>query len=166
MSRAPLPFILFLASAAPFAPQPLSAPAPSPSSFSFRSITPQSDSAKPQPCADAKSPGSANDCFAKLYVDADAQLNTSYNQIVAAMKTLLTEAQRQNNAPQVAHHQAALDRLLAAQRAWLNYRDLHCDSVKFQYEGGTLSPAIWSQCMSETTHQRIAALTTDYALPN
>jgi uncharacterized protein YecT (DUF1311 family) len=128
---------------------------------------PKSDTAKPaQPCAEAKSPVAASDCFAKLYVDADAQLNVTYNQIVTAMKSLLTDAQRGNNPTQIAHHQAALDRFLAAQRAWLNYRDLHCDSVKFQYEGGTLSPAAWSQCMAETTQQRIATLTSDYALTN
>src|SRR5271157_2057316 len=127
---------------------------------------PKSDSAKPQPCAAAKSPSAANDCFAKLYVDSDAQLNVTYNQVVAVMKTLLTDAQRHNDAAQIAHHQAAMDRLLAAQRAWLNYRDLHCDSVKFQYDGGTLSPAAWSQCMAETTQQRIATLTTAYDLSN
>jgi len=127
----------------------------------------KTDTAKPtQPCSDAKSTATANECFAKLYVDADAQLNAAYNKIVAAMKSLLTEAQRSNNPALIAHHQAALDRLLAAQRAWLNYRDLHCDSVKFQYEGGTLSPTVWSQCMAETTQQRIAALTTDYDLSN
>jgi uncharacterized protein YecT (DUF1311 family) len=128
---------------------------------------PKADAAKPtQPCSDAKSPAAASDCFAKLYLDADAQLNVAYNQIVTVMKTLLTDAQRANNPAQIAHHQAAMDRLLAAQRAWLNYRDLHCDSVKFQYEGGTMSSAMWSQCMTETTQQRIAALRTSYDLAN
>jgi uncharacterized protein YecT (DUF1311 family)/predicted RNA binding protein YcfA (HicA-like mRNA interferase family) len=126
----------------------------------------KTDSAKPQACAEAKAPAAASECFAKLYVDADAQLNSAYNQIVSVMKALLTDAQRHADAAQIAHHQAALDRLLAAQRAWLNYRDLHCDSVKFQYDGGSISPAIWSQCMAETTQQRIAALTSDYAVTN
>jgi uncharacterized protein YecT (DUF1311 family) len=128
--------------------------------------SPPSDTAKPQPCADAKTPPAANECFATLYVETDAQLNAAYNKIVASMKASFVEAQRQNATPQIAHHQAAMDRLLAAQRAWLNYRDLHCDSVKFQYEGGTLSPAMWSQCMAETTQQRIASLTTAYDLTN
>jgi len=122
------------------------------------------DSAKP--CSEAKVPSAANECFAKLYTDTDAQLNATYNKIVDAMKILLAGAQRRNDPAQIAHHQAALDRLLAAQRAWLNYRDLHCDSVKFQYDGGTISPAIWSQCMAETTRQRVATLTADYDLTN
>jgi uncharacterized protein YecT (DUF1311 family) len=122
------------------------------------------DSAALQPCAAAKTPGAANECFSALYVSTDAHLNATYNHVVAAMKFLLMEAQRHNDAAQIAHHQAALDRLLAAQRAWLNYRDLHCDSVKFQYEGGTISPTVWSQCMMETSQQRIAALSTSYDL--
>ena len=131
-----------------------------------RTNPPSPDAAKPQPCADAKTPPAANECFAKLYVDTDAQLNLSYNKLINTMKTYFTDAQRQNNPSQIAHHQAAMDRLLAAQRAWLNYRDLNCDSVKFQYEGGSLSPTIWSQCMAVTTQQRIATLTTAYDLSN
>ncbi len=124
------------------------------------------DSTKPQPCADAKTQLAVNECFAKLYVDTDAQLNLAYNKLINTMKTYFTDAQRQNNPSLIAHHQAAMDRLLAAQRAWLNYRDLNCDSVKFQYEGGSLSPTIWSQCMAETTQQRIATVTTAYDLSN
>ena len=127
---------------------------------------PPQEAVKSLPCAEAKSPPAANECFAKVYVDTDAQLNATYNKLIGAMKTFLTDAQRQNNPSQVAHHQAAMDRLLAAQRAWLNYRDLNCDSVKFQYEGGTISPTVWSQCMAETTQQRIATLTTAYDLTN
>jgi glutamate-1-semialdehyde aminotransferase len=40
--------------------------------------------------------------------------------------------------------------------------------VKAQYEGGTMSPMMWSQCMTETTNHRIEELkhgyeTGDYA---
>jgi uncharacterized protein YecT (DUF1311 family) len=127
---------------------------------------PSPDTSKVQPCATAKTPGAANECFSSLYVNTDAHLNATYNQVVAAMNALLADAQHHNNAAQIAHHQASLDRLLAAQRAWLNYRDLHCDSVKFQYEGGTISPTVWSQCMIETAQQRIAVLGSSYDLSN
>jgi uncharacterized protein YecT (DUF1311 family) len=119
-----------------------------------------------QPCSEAKTQTEINECFAKLYEQTDAQLNTTYNKIVASMKSSFVDAQRQNATPQITHDQAAMDKLLAAQRAWLTYRDLHCDSVKFQYEGGSLSPTAWSQCMAETTQQRIASLTTSYDLSN
>jgi uncharacterized protein YecT (DUF1311 family) len=143
-------FLMHSAAPAPNNPPPSAKPEP----------------AKPQPCSAAKSRPAANECFANLYLASDAQLNDTYNKIVSSMKTYFSDAQRQNAAPQIAHQQAAMDRLLAAQRAWLNYRDLHCDSVKFQYEGGTLSSAAWSQCMAETTQQRIAALTAAYDLTN
>jgi uncharacterized protein YecT (DUF1311 family) len=101
---------------------------------------PPPDSAKPQPCADAKTRPAANECFAKLYVDTDAQLNLTYNKVIDAMKSLSTEAQRSNNPSQIVHHQAAMDRRLARlaklPRPQLRLR-------KFQYEGGSLSPTIW-----------------------
>ncbi len=122
--------------------------------------------ATPQPCSEARTQTEINECFATLYQQTDAQLNTTYNKIVASMKSSFVDAQHQNDAPRITHDQSAMDKLLAAQRAWLTYRDLHCDSVKFQYEGGSLSPTVWSQCMAETTQQRIASLTTSYDLSN
>lgn len=124
------------------------------------------DAAKPQPCADAKTQLASNECFAKLYEDSDAQLNIAYNKVVDAMKTNLTGALKENAAARIAHEQTAMNKLLAAQRAWLTYRDANCDSVKFQYEGGSIQPTIWSQCMADTTQQRVATLTTAYDLTN
>jgi uncharacterized protein YecT (DUF1311 family) len=124
------------------------------------------NSPQPQPCSDAKTQLAINECFAKLYETADAELNIAYNKVVAFMKHNLTDAQQKSDEPRITHNQSALDKLLAAQRAWLAYRDAHCDSVKFQYEGGSLQPTIWSQCMAETTQQRITALTTAYDLSN
>ena len=124
------------------------------------------DAAQPQPCADAKTQLASNECFAKLYEDSDAQLNVAYNKVVDAMKKNLTEALKENAAIRIVHEQTAMNKLLAAQRAWLAYRDANCDSIKFQYEGGSIQPAIWAQCMNETTQQRITTLTTAYDLGN
>lgn len=122
--------------------------------------------AKPDPCPNAKSQLDLNDCYSGLYQSADTQLNDTYNNIVGFMKKNLLVAQHDNNAALVTHNEASLTKLLAAQRAWLTYRDANCDSVKFQYEGGSIQPMIWSQCMAETTQQRIATLTTAYDLSN
>jgi uncharacterized protein YecT (DUF1311 family) len=122
--------------------------------------------AKPQPCANANTQVESNECFAKLYEAVDAQLNVEYNKVVAAMKKNLAQAQHDNAAAQITHQETALTKLLAAQRAWLTYRDVNCDSVKFQYEGGTIQPMIWSQCMADTSQQRITTLTTAYDLSN
>jgi uncharacterized protein YecT (DUF1311 family) len=107
-----------------------------------------------------------NDCYGNLYQSADAQLNATYNNIVGFVKKNLLLAQHDNNAALIAHNETSLNKLLAAQRAWLAYRDANCDSIKFQYEGGSIQPMIWSQCMAETTQQRIATLTTAYDISN
>lgn len=118
--------------------------------------------AKPEPCPDAKSQLDLNECYGKLYQSADTQLNATYNNIVGFMKKNLLVAQHDNNTTLVTHNEASLSKLLAAQRAWLAYRDANCDSVKFQYDGGSIQPMIWSQCMADTTQQRITTLSNAY----
>jgi uncharacterized protein YecT (DUF1311 family) len=118
--------------------------------------------AKREPCPDAKSQLDLNECYANLYLSADTQLNATYNNIVGFMKKNLLIAQHDNNAVLITHNDTSLTKLLAAQRAWLTYRDANCDSVKFQYEGGSIQPMMWSQCMADVTQQRIATLTTAY----
>jgi uncharacterized protein YecT (DUF1311 family) len=118
--------------------------------------------AKPEPCPEAKSQLDLNECYSKLYQSADTGLNAAYNDIVGFMKKNLLVAQHDNNATLVTHNEASLTKLLAAQRAWLAYRDANCDSVKFQYDGGSLQPMIWSQCMADTTQQRITTLSNAY----
>jgi len=121
---------------------------------------------KPEPCPDAKSQLDLDDCYSKLYQSADTQLNSTYNNIVGFMKKNLSVAQHDNNAALITHNETSLAKLLAAQRAWLAYRDANCDSVKFQYDGGSIQPMIWSQCMADATQQRITTLTTAYDLSN
>ncbi|MGA2420824.1 MAG: lysozyme inhibitor LprI family protein [Candidatus Acidiferrum sp.] len=126
----------------------------------------QTPAAAPQPCADAKTQLATNECFGKLFESSDAQLNIAYNHIVNAMKKNLSTSLQKNDQSAVTYDQTAMDKLLAAQRAWLTYRDANCDSIKFQYEGGSIQPTIWAQCMNETTQQRITTLTTAYDLGN
>jgi uncharacterized protein YecT (DUF1311 family) len=122
--------------------------------------------AKPAPCLEAKSQLDLNECYANFYQSADTQLNATYNNIVGFMKKNLSVAQHDNNAVLLTHNETSLTKLLAAQRAWLAYRDAHCDSVKFQYEGGSIQPMAWSQCMADITEQRITTLSTAYDTSN
>ena len=122
--------------------------------------------APPDPCPNAKSQLDLNDCYGNLYQSADAQLNATYNNIVGFVKKNLLLAQHDDNAALITHNETSLNKLLAAQRAWLAYRDANCDSIKFQYEGGSIQPMIWSQCMADATQQRITTLTTAYDLGN
>ena len=57
-----------------------------------------------------------------------------------------------------------MDKLKAVQRQWVRYRDLHCSAVRAQYEGGTISPMMWTTCMTETTNHRIEELKHGYEI--
>jgi uncharacterized protein YecT (DUF1311 family) len=149
-------FLISLASAIPAQNQNPSAIPTEPPAQSAK--TP----AKPEPCPEAKSQVDLNECYANLYQSADTQLNATYNHIVGFMKKNLLVAQHDNGSALITHNETSLTKLLAAQRAWLAYRDAHCDSVKFQYEGGSIQPMIWAQCMADTTRQRITTLNTAY----
>lgn len=48
--------------------------------------------------------------------------------------------------------------ILAAQRAWLPFRDAHCEAVSAPYEGGSIQPLILFSCLQDVTQQRTAQL--------
>jgi uncharacterized protein YecT (DUF1311 family) len=47
-------------------------------------------------------------------------------------------------------------KLLAAQRAWIQYRDLECAYEGAESEGGSLQPQTIADCRNTLTRQRIA----------
>ena len=47
---------------------------------------------------------------------------------------------------------------IAAHRAWLAYRKADCLAVSEQYEGGTLSPVAYAECVVKRNDQRIKDL--------
>lgn len=51
------------------------------------------------------------------------------------------------------------DRLLvAAEEAWIKYRDANCEFSQKRYEGGTIAPMIYSLCIESVTLQRVREL--------
>lgn len=50
------------------------------------------------------------------------------------------------------------DTLLAAQRAWLSYRDTHCRSEGYSMRGGSAEPLVTNGCMAQLTRARTAQL--------
>ena len=74
------------------------------------------------------------------YVKADAELNRTYKQLVV----LLDKKEKQL--------------LVKAQKNWILFRDTHCRFEISTYEGGSIQPLIWSNCLTECTNVRIADL--------
>lgn len=85
-----------------------------------------------------------DNCFARTYKIADAQLNQLYKQIRQVLKP---EEQQQ---------------LLAAQRLWIQLRDATCKAESDLYKGGDMESPAYSACLEEETRQRTADLKTTY----
>jgi uncharacterized protein YecT (DUF1311 family) len=110
------------------------------------------------PCEEPPSQRQVNDCADYQYNQADARLNKVYQKVMQYMTDDLERAQKAGNTRQHDYEQTAASSLKEAERAWLSYRDIQCKAAGHQYEGGSMSPMIYSQCLTTLTHHRIADL--------
>jgi uncharacterized protein YecT (DUF1311 family) len=93
-----------------------------------------------------------NICAAQEYDEADAALNEQYNKT----RRVLAEGDKELSDGET----SAAKALLTAQRAWINYRDAHCEAVGFQARGGSMQPMLVSGCLAELTRTRTEELST------
>lgn len=94
-----------------------------------------------------------NFCAGRDYDAADTELNAQWKLTVAALKARDKTIDRSYDS-QPTHY----DTLLAAQRAWLTYRDQHCLSESFAARGGSMAPMLHSGCMARLTKERTEQL--------
>jgi uncharacterized protein YecT (DUF1311 family) len=94
------------------------------------------------------------------YATADRALNAEYRQTM----TLMQERDRQRaaglkrgteRADGLPTYAAAL---LAAQRAWIGFRDANCRIESFQYRGGSAQRLTANGCLARMTEARTAEL--------
>ena len=83
---------------------------------------------------------SMNRCAALSYQQADKKLNQVYKQLTAKLE-----------APRV-------KKLVAAQQAWIRFRDASCKFESSEVEGGSMEPLFFSSCLTRTTEGRIKEL--------
>ncbi|MDF3866908.1 lysozyme inhibitor LprI family protein [Pseudomonas denitrificans (nom. rej.)] len=91
-------------------------------------------------CANAQTQGEINACTGAAYKASDKRLNDLYGQyrqrLDAGQKKALT----------------------AAQKAWLNYRDLSCQFETAGAKGGSGYPMAYNNCLKAMTDNRIKEL--------
>jgi uncharacterized protein YecT (DUF1311 family) len=92
-------------------------------------------------CPDPSQMG-LNHCVGITYKKTDARLNAVYGQIIARLK---------DNA-------ATKAKLVAAQKAWIAFRDAECTFRSSSVEGGSIYPMVVTQCLDGLTQKRIAEL--------
>jgi uncharacterized protein YecT (DUF1311 family) len=96
------------------------------------------------PCRNVAITVALENCFDRAYKAADSALNQRYSQIANVLQP------------------DDLQRLKAAQRLWIQFRDTTCTAESDLYKGGTASAPAYSACLEEVTRQRTADLETIY----
>lgn len=95
----------------------------------------------PTPVADCHSgayitQADLNDCSHKVYLIVDRDLNLLYKKVQSSQDV------------------KSRQRFQAAQLAWIKFRDLQCAYAKSRYEGGSIAPLIYAQCLTDLTQLR------------
>ncbi len=99
-------------------------------------------SARAEKCGDAPDMATMNECLAKPYRRADDQLNGLYQKLIERLKKA---------GPDWADTQTAL---VAAQRAWIAFRDAECALVGSKTDG-SMNTAVTTSCLDGITSSRI-----------
>jgi len=105
--------------------------------------------AEPQvDCDNAMTQMAMNICAGRDYQKADRELNAVWKKAAARAK------ETDESVGGGTQHRE----LLAAQRAWLTFRDAHCSFEANQYRGGSIMPLIRSTCLTALTEARTKQL--------
>lgn len=103
-----------------------------------------------------------DDCAAFQHKEADKHLNKVYQKAVQYMTDDLARAQKNVDQKQIKYEETAIASLREAERSWISYRDIQCKAAAQQYEGGSMAPMIYSQCLTTLTEHRTADLKSIY----
>jgi uncharacterized protein YecT (DUF1311 family) len=103
-----------------------------------------------------------DDCAGFQYKGADAHLNKVYHKAMQYMTDDLARAQKEGDQKQIKYEETAMASLREAERTWISYRDIQCKAAAQQYEGGSMAPMIYSQCLTTLTEHRTADLKSIY----
>ena len=91
-------------------------------------------------CNNPQTQSEMNICAGIEYQNADRKLNQTYQQLLPK----LSPARKQ--------------KLVAAQQAWIKFKNASCDFEKSAFEGGTIAPMIYGNCLTKVTQQRTTDL--------
>ena len=87
-------------------------------------------------CNNPQTQSQMNICAGIAYQNADRKLNQVYGQLLPK----LSAARKQ--------------KLISAQQAWIKFRDSSCEFERSAFEGGSIAPMIYSNCLAAVTEQR------------
>jgi uncharacterized protein YecT (DUF1311 family) len=102
-------------------------------------------------CGNAVTQQDMNFCATLEFRTADAELNAQWRITAAEMR-------RRDQGIADDGRPGYFDQLLAAQRAWLAYRDAHCDSEGYGARGGSMEALLVANCRTQLTIDRTEQL--------
>ena len=101
-------------------------------------------------CEDAVTQSDMTLCAVQEHAAEDKKLNAQWGETKKAVAEW--------DAALDAEQRGAVDALLKAQRAWIQYRDGQCEVEGFSVRGGSLEPAIVELCLADLTRKRTVEL--------
>lgn len=101
---------------------------------------------KDSPCAGVVVTADLTTCLAEAREMADTQLNAAYRNLRGRLDP------------------ADVQRLIAAQRLWIQYRDANCAAERDLYDGGTAASPAYLACLEAMTRARTRELAVTYAV--
>jgi uncharacterized protein YecT (DUF1311 family) len=108
-------------------------------------------SAQEVDCSNAVTQQDMNICQQQVWQESDERLNAVYAETVAILQERDAEFPLDGASEE--------DRLRAAQRAWVAFRDANCDAAGYSMRGGSAEPLLVFGCMHQMTEARIVELT-------
>jgi uncharacterized protein YecT (DUF1311 family) len=97
-------------------------------------------------CARAVATPDLNECAAREQKAVEARLNGTYQKVLKELE------ERDEN------HVETRKKLVAAQRAWIKFREADCDAAYQHYIDGSMRNLVYSGCMQQRAAQRIKEL--------
>lgn len=107
----------------------------------------------PVDCANAMTQADMNQCSYQDFEKADKELNAVYKRALKSQQDVDKQA-----AEMGPDYVGAVKALKKAQRAWIDYRDGHCDGVGYEAVGGSMQSMLISGCKAQLTQARTKEL--------
>jgi uncharacterized protein YecT (DUF1311 family) len=91
-------------------------------------------------CNNPQTQAAINECTKLSDQNADKKLNQVYQQLLSTLE------------------RSRKQKLIAAQLAWIKFRDSNCEFERSRYEGGSIAPSIYFGCLGNITKLRTQQL--------
>jgi len=112
-------------------------------------LTAQSGASGEQDCNKALTTMDINECASIEQAKVEKKLNSTYQRALKSLSGPGTDR---------AHSAKMKTSLVAAQRAWIKFREADCNAQYVKHAGGTIRTVVYIGCMQQHAAQRIKDL--------